>query len=170
MPGEKVNGWFLLAHPLFLDQLERLTTTAEKEAAGNGGERPATKLLAHVLDLVFEKIPQNPGNPAYRHGGTLGGGNREWFRAKTGNGRFRLFFRFSSTSQVIIYAWLNDEHSLRTYGSKSDAHAVFASMLEEGNPPTGWPALYAAASETEAAARLRRAAAQRRATRQPRKP
>lgn len=158
LPGVTANGWILLAHPLVLDQLERITAKAGEEVSSSGREGPATKLLAHVLDLIFEKIPQNPGSPAYRHGGALGGGNREWFRAKTGNGRFRLFYRFSTKAEVIIYAWLNDEQSLRTCGSSTDAYSVFTRMLEEGNPPTAWAALYAEASKRENADRLRQAA------------
>ena len=167
VPTEQVRGWILLAHPLFLDQLERLTANAATEDSGAGKEGPATKLLAHVLDLVFEKIPQNPASAAYRHGGALGGANREWFRAKTGNGRFRLFFRFSTTAKVIIFAWLNDEHSLRTYGSSTDAYAVFTRMLNAGNPPTSWAELYAAAATKRSAERLRRAT-RRHTTRDPR--
>ena len=105
---------------------------------GLGDNGPATKLLGHVLDLVFDNVPRDPANPAYRHGGTLGGGNREWFRAKTGNGRYRLFFRFHSTFRIIIFAWLNDEETLRTHGSSTDAYAVFAGMLDSGNPPSSW--------------------------------
>ena len=42
----------------------------------------------------------------------LGPGNRHWFRAKF-HGRYRLFFRFSAGQKIIIYAWVNDEQSLR---------------------------------------------------------
>ena len=137
--GNPVHGWTILAHDLLLDQLGRLRKASEKEhRRGLGDNGPATKLLGHVLDLVFDSVPRDPANPAYRHGGTLGGGNREWFRAKTGNGRYRLFFRFHSTFRVIIFAWLNDEESLRTYGSSTDAYAVFAGMLDSGNPPSSW--------------------------------
>jgi toxin YhaV len=31
---------------------------------------------------------------------------------------------------VIIYAWVNDEHSLRTYGSKTDAYAVLNAVRQ----------------------------------------
>jgi toxin YhaV len=51
------------------------------------------------------------------------------------SGGFRLFFRFSSTAKIIVYAWVNDSDTLRTYGSKGDAHAVFKTMLDKGNPP-----------------------------------
>lgn len=164
-PLERVNGWTLLAHPLFLDQLDDLTRRSGAEHPSGGGQGPSTKLLAHVLDLIFEKIPQDPTNPAYRHGGTLAGGNREWFRAKTGSGRFRLFFRFSSKSSVIVYAWLNDDQTLRTYDSPTDAYKVFAKMLAGGNPPRDWAALRAEASDKTAVSRLSRAAARVRASR-----
>lgn len=164
--GVTSEGWTLLAHSLFLDQLERLTARATDESTRADGEQgPATKLLGHVLDLVFDKIPQSPSSPAYRHGGSLGGGHKEWFRAKTGNGRFRLFFRFHSVHKLIVYAWLNDAQSLRTYGASTDAYAVFAGMLADGNPPADWDALLAAASKKNNNTRLRRAATQHRARR-----
>ena len=162
---EKVNGWILLAHPLFLDQLDALTQSSAAEHSGGGGQGPSTKLLAHVLDLIFEKIPQDPTNPNYRHGGALGGGHREWFRAKTGNGRFRLFFRFDSKASVIVYAWLNDVQTLRTYDSPTDAYTVFTRMLAGGHPPSDWVALRAEASGKKAVTRLSQAAARRRRTR-----
>jgi toxin YhaV len=153
----EAHGWTLLAHPLLVDQLDRLTKAAElenQEAVGSEGLN--TKLLGHLLDLMFEKIPQRPGDPMFRHGGAVGGGNREWFRAKTGNGRYRLFYRYDTRHKVIVYAWVNDEQTLRTYGSSTDAYAVFAKMLEAGNPPRDWSALVQAASEPGARAALAR--------------
>ncbi len=143
-----VNGWTLCAHPLLLDQLEKLTVAVEKEKRRDpdGYHKSANaKLLAALRLLMFEKIPLDPTSSAYVQGKTLGADRRHWFRAKFGSGRFRLFFRYSSRAKVIIYAWVNDEHSLRTYGSKTDAYAVFRSMLESGNPPDDWQALLDAA-------------------------
>lgn len=144
--GLEAFGWTILAHPLFLDQIERLVVAAQAESAGNG-ERggPNAKLLAHLLDLAFDKIPRDPGNPAFRQGSTLGGERSHWFRAKTGNGRYRLFYRFQSAARIIVYAWVNDESSLRTYGSPTDVYAVFARMLNSGNPPDDFHSLVAAA-------------------------
>ena len=51
-------------------------------------------------------------------------------------GAFLLFFRYDSRSKVIVYAWANDAHTLRSAGSRSDAYAVFARMLERGAPQT----------------------------------
>jgi toxin YhaV len=138
------NGWHLFAHPLFLAQLEKLTVAVEKLQQSDpvGYQKTANaKLLAALRQLVFETIPSDPTRADYRQGGTLGSDRKHWFRAKFGNGRFRLFFRFDSKAKIIIFAWVNDETKLRTYGSKTDAYAVFRKMLDEGNPPDSWSAL-----------------------------
>lgn len=153
VPDEGVpeaHGWKLGAHPLLIDQLEKLTVAAEQEDE-TGANR---KLLAHLLDLMLDKIPQGPDAQAYRHGGAIDGGGREWYRGKTGNGRYRLFYRFSSSARVIVYAWMNDKDSLRTRGSKTDAYAMFAKMLRDGDPSSNWDELEAAASQAESRARL----------------
>lgn len=146
------HGWRIAAHPLLLDQLSRLTDAAERESAGG----PNQKLLAHVLDLLIERIPRDPGSPHFRHGGSLDGEGREWFRGKTGAGRYRLFYRFSSRERLIVYAWINDEDSLRSRGARSDVYAVFAKMLQQGNPPSTWQALVEAASSSTDQVRLQR--------------
>ncbi|MDT7934135.1 MAG: type II toxin-antitoxin system YhaV family toxin [Sphingomonadaceae bacterium] len=153
----EVNGWQLFAHPLFLDQIEKLAAAGEKAPAKDprGWRKSANaKLLASLRQLVFETIPQDPTRPEYRQGGTLGDARKHWFRAKFGGGRFRLFFRYSSSAKVIVFAWVNDENTLRTYGAKSDAYAVFRKMLDSGNPPDEWAALMAAASDPEVQKRL----------------
>ena len=149
MAGDR---WRLLADPLFLDQLKKLEATVERLKAKDQQSWRDTanaKLLAALRKLVFERIPEDPARPIYRQGGTLGEDRKHWFRAKFGGGRFRLFFRYSASANIIIYAWVNDENSLRTYGSKSDAYAVFRKMLDTGNPPDDWAALVAAANALE---------------------
>jgi toxin YhaV len=153
--GVDVLGWTILAHPLFLSQIERLVVASEAERPGPTAEAgPNSKLLGHLLDLAFDKVPRDPGNPMFRHGGTLGKDRKNWFRAKTGNGRYRLFYRFQSSARIIVLTWVNDEESLRTYGGRTDAYAVFASMLNAGNPPDDWGELRAAASSTTSVERL----------------
>ena len=152
-PALQVNGWTVFAHPLFLAQLETLTSQVEalrrKDPTGYL-KKNATKRLAAIRQLAFEVIPQDPTRPEYCQGNTLGDQHRHWFRAKFGNGRFRLFFRYSTAAKIIIFAWVNDSNTLRTYGSKSDAYAVFKSMLDKGNPPEDWEALLEACPELAA--------------------
>lgn len=152
-----INGWTILAHPLFLDQLEKLTGAVEALKAKRPDQHQKSanaKLLAALNKLVFQTIPADPAAAIYRQGSTLGDGRRHWFRAKFGNGRFRLFFRYDTGARIIIFAWVNDETTLRTYGAKTDAYKVFKGMLDDGNPPDDWNALHKAASEGAAVARL----------------
>jgi toxin YhaV len=144
------HGWRLVAHPLLLDQLDRLVAAAEREDIRG----PNRKLLAHVLDLLLEMIPQNPGATAYRHGGALDGAGKEWFRGKTGGGRYRIFYRFSSLERLIVYAWINDKESLRTRKSRTDVYTVFAKMLRQGNPPATWQELVEMPTDPAAIDRL----------------
>lgn len=157
MTSVVVRGWTILGHPLFLEAMEKLLVAVEAEKMSNAGSAPSgnAKLLAHLLDLAFVRIPEDPGNRTYRHGGTLQD-RRHWFRGKTGGGRYRLFYRFDSRAKIIVYAWVNDEHSLRTYQSKSDAYAVFARMLDNGNPPDQWDTLVAEANQPGNQERLER--------------
>lgn len=147
-----LNGWTLFAHSLFLDQVERLASAiAARPRTTDGLLSADEKLLAAIRKLVFEVIPADPSSPAFRQGSTLGDGRKHWFRAKFGAGRFRLFFRYDARARVIVFAWLNDATTLRTYGAKSDAYAVFRRMLDKGHPPEDWPSLVA---EAEALDRL----------------
>lgn len=132
--------------------MTKLTDAAEQEPAAPTAPGPNRKLLAHVHTLMFDEIPKDPGAARYRHGGTIPGGHREWFRGKTGNGRYRLFYRYDSTARIIVYAWINDSESLRTYGSRTDAYRVFGDMLAAGNPPSDWDTLIAAAKREAARA------------------
>lgn len=152
-----VNGWTLYAHPLLLDQLEKLTTAVEKAQAKDPEGWTGTanaKVLAAVRSLMFETIPGDPTRPEYRQGSTLGTARKHWFRAKFGNGRFRLFFRYDSRTKVLIFAWVNDENTLRTYGSKTDAYTVFKAMLDKSDPPDDWATLLKAVAADPNAKRL----------------
>lgn len=155
-----VNGWTVLTHPLLLDQFETLTRAVGKARAADPTGYQGTaqaKLLAMLSKLMFETIPSDPTRPEYRQGSTLGSDRKHWFRAKFGNGRFRLFFRYDSRTKIVILVWVNDEKSLRTYGAKTDAYRVFKGMLDKGNPPDDWPSLLEAASAEAAVARLKKA-------------
>lgn len=142
-----INGWSIYAHPVFLDQLEGLIEEVEARKMRDPKtwqKKNCTKRLAAVFKLVKENIPSNPGAPAFRQGDTLGEQRKHWFRAKFFQ-QYRLFFRFDSSAKVIVLAWVNDEQTLRAYGSKTDAYATFKGMLDDGNPPDNFDSLMKAA-------------------------
>lgn len=151
------HGWHLYAHPLFLDQLERLVASVEraKRADPQGWHSKAdARLLAALRTLLLDRIPREPLSPEFRQGNTLGKDRRHWFRAKFAGNRFRLFFRADSQARVIVYAWVNDRDTLRKTGAGTDPYAVFAPMLASGNPPDDRPALFATAQMPEAMKRF----------------
>lgn len=144
-----VNGWTIVAHPLFLDQLEALAKQVEvfkKKDPDGYLNKNASKRLAAIAKLAFEIIPQDPARPEYRQGSTLGDAHKHWFRAKFFQ-QYRLFFRYHAQSKVIAYAWVNDEDSKRAYGSGDDAYRVFRKMLDSGHPPDDWAHLLSAAPQ-----------------------
>jgi toxin YhaV len=100
--------------------------------------------------VILVEVPRDPNALEFQLGNTLGPAYRHWRRA-TFLGRFRLFFRFSSAHKAIVYAWVNDETTLRKAGAHSDPYAVFNRRLQGGNPPDDWEALL---REAEAASEL----------------
>jgi toxin YhaV len=148
----EVNGWTLYRHPLFQQQLEKLTAQVQTLQAKDPlhyKEQPATKLLATINRHIREIIPRDPSAAEFRQGNTLGADNRQWFRAKF-HERYRLFFRYSSQEKVIVYAWVNDENTLRKAGSRTDPYSVFRAMLNAGNPPSTMAELLAVSNRLEA--------------------
>lgn len=147
LSSEKPQPYRLYAHPLFMKQLEELKKEVERLQAkdpDNYHKKSATKRLAAITRLIFDVIPSDPTRPEYRQGHTLGAGHTHWFRAKFFQ-QYRLFFRYDEMSRVIVYAWVNDEHTLRAYSNRTDAYAVFKSMLDSGHPPDSWAKLLGAA-------------------------
>jgi len=139
-----INGWTICCHPLFLDQFETLSDEVESLKASDPKGYPnskKTKLLAAIITMGFEIIPSNPADRRFYQGNTLGAAFRHWHRGKFFDGRFRLFFRYSSAAKVIVLAWVNDNKTLRTYGSNTDAYVVFKKMLGKNRPPDDWDAL-----------------------------
>ena len=138
-----INGWSIYAHPLFLDQLEGLIKEVEarkKRDPKTWQKKNCTKRLAAIFKLATEAIPADPGATTFRQGGTLGDHRKHWFRAKFFQ-QYRLFYRFNSDAKVIVLAWVNDDKTLRAYGSKQDAYTTFKGMLEDGNPPDNFDVL-----------------------------
>lgn len=134
------HGWNLLFHDCLIGQLQRLDAAAARARLQDpeGYESNANvKLFDALAELIFETVPSDPNRDEYRQGNTMGPAFRHWRRAKIGR-RFRLFFRFDSKTKIIIFAWVNDENTLRSSGSKTDPYAVFQKMLKQGHPPDDW--------------------------------
>lgn len=154
--GLVINGWTIFTHPLFLTQLEQLTSQVEilkKKDPIEYAKKNASKRLAAIIKLAFEVIPQDPMRIEYRQGATLGTDRKHWFRAKFFQ-QYRLFFRYHAQVKMIVYVWVNDDKTKRAYESGEDAYLVFRNMLASGHPPDDWEQLL---KESQAASpRLRR--------------
>ena len=55
-----------------------------------------------------------------------------------------------------MYAWVNDENTLREAGARTDPYGVFRRRLDDGNPPDDWTTLLAEAQSAEGTTALRR--------------
>ncbi|BDR35591.1 toxin YhaV [Photobacterium damselae subsp. damselae] len=105
---------------------------------------PITKLLAKALHSIRVEVPKNPAAPEYQLGNTIKP-YKHWRRVKKGlPNRYRLFFRYSSAPPVIVHAWMNDEHTLRKAGAKTDVYTVFRKMLLRQDIPDNMEQLIAA--------------------------
>ena len=140
------HGWTLLFHECVIGQLRKLDAASVRAKARDAKGFAANanvKLFQALSHLILQTVPCDPNREDFRQGNTMGEAFRHWRRPKTGR-RFRLFFRFDSQSKIVIYAWVNDENTLRSAGSRSDPYAVFQKMLARGNPPDDWATLLAA--------------------------
>lgn len=143
------HGWTLLFHEGAVGQLRKLHAAAQRAERNDpqgGAGNANVKLFRALSQLIIDAVPSDPARDEFRQGNTLSPAYRHWRRAKIGR-RFRLFFRYDSKAKVIVYAWVNDEQTLRSAGSKSDPYAVFEKMLGRGNPPDDWNALIAASEQ-----------------------
>jgi len=134
-------GWNLFQFKPFAQRLRSLTQDVAKMAQADPSgykQHPKAKLLASVYRSISEVVPANPTDPVFRLGHTLGKSHGNWRRVKKDlPQRYRLFFMFACNPlQVIIYAWLNDEATLRKEGSCTDVYEVFKRMLERGEVPS----------------------------------
>ena len=141
VPGALVvKGWTLLQDPAFAEGYEVLVATVERlreKHPETYRKKVPTKILAAIEKLTKEVIPADPTSSAFDLGNTIGLEHCAWKRAKFLQ-QFRLFFRYETKSKIIIYGWVNDENTKRTYGSKTDAYKVFQKRFVAGDPPTDW--------------------------------
>jgi len=136
-----VNNYQLHALEVFINAYEALMNEVEaleiKDPEGFF-DHPKVKLFEAVEVNIFEKVPHNPDAPQFRLGHTLGKNYTSWRRVKKQDlpDRYRLFFRYQTAEpKVIVYAWLNDETTLRKSGAKTDCYTVFEKMLKRGTIP-----------------------------------
>ncbi len=151
-PFAERHGWKLYRASAFQEtfgSLEAEVTRLAAERPDTFAAHPKAKLLARIRSLIVDEIPLDPSANVYGLGNTLGAAHRHWRRAKFLQ-RFRLFFRFDSASRIIIYAWVNDENTLRKAGSRSDPYTVFSRRLDDGDPPDDWDELLTEARKAEA--------------------
>ncbi len=137
------HGWSLLFHEGLIGQLAKVQAAAARAKSQDPkgyASNANVKLFNALSRLILDTVPSDPNREEYRRGNTMGAAFRHWRRAKIGR-RFRLFFRFDSKAKIIIFAWVNDENTLRSSGSKRDPYAVFQKMLERGQPPDEWTTL-----------------------------
>ncbi|MFJ5297836.1 type II toxin-antitoxin system YhaV family toxin [Pseudomonas sp. NPDC088368] len=135
-----INGWALFGHPLFLNRLksliEEVESLVDRDPSGFH-HHPHYKFFEKVDTSVRERVPENPAAQGYVLGNTLGKDCRHWRRVKSGlPHRYRLFFQFrNDASRRIVYAWLNDETTLRKDGARTDVYATFKALLRNGGMP-----------------------------------
>lgn len=143
------HGWTLLFHDCLIVQLRNLHHAVQRAHRRNPAEfaSNANVKLFHALSrLMLEIVPQDPSRDEFRQGNTLGPRYRHWRRARIGR-RFRLFFRYDARAKVIVYAWVNDQSTLRSSKSRTDPYKVFAKMLAREDPPDDWASLISASRQ-----------------------
>lgn len=139
--ANKPVNWQLFYFKLFkvaLDELEQIVTKLARRNPTGYKTHPKTRLLASVYKAITQLVPSNPDHANFRLGKALGIQYSNWRRVKNGMpDRYRLFFRFTSSPvKLIVYAWFNDDDSLRKAGSKTDVYEVFRHMLARGEVPS----------------------------------
>lgn len=144
----EINGWRILSTKVFNHLYKKLVmhvSKLSKNDPDNYKSHPKTKLLASIQRAIKVDVPANPNDKSFRLGKTLGSKYTHWRRVKNNMPpRYRMFFRFHSKfferkdkerANWIIFAWFNDELTLRKEGAKNDVYRVFKSFLEKNKIP-----------------------------------
>jgi len=151
----EVNQWNLLPTKIFKKKHESLILSVEKlrkKNPKNYQAHPKTKLLACIQNAIKKDVPEDPNHKKFSLGNTLGPKFTHWRRVKKKMPpRYRMFFQFRSKYVIkkgtnpgkwIIFAWFNDEDTLRKDGSRNDAYVVFKSLLLRNAIPDNWDKLF----------------------------
>ena len=91
---------------------------------------PTVKLFAAITRIIYEVIPSDRNHPDFRLRGAL-----SRYRRVKGHGlptRYRLFYIFSSSRKLIIILYVNDDHTLRQEGARSDPYVIFTQLVGQG--------------------------------------
>ena len=134
----RINNWDLFYFTLFAERLTQLeqdvTALAIADPQGYVGH-PKAKLLRAVVESITTDVPANPDHEKFRLGKMLDAYSN-WRRVKRGlPPRYRLFFKFTSAQHKVVYAWLNDDSTLRKDSDKNDVYEVFKRLLRRGDVP-----------------------------------
>ena len=132
-----INGWRIFVHQELeyqLSKIGRKTAWLFMRGQITDKNRGRQKFLKALKRAMNDVVPSNPGAVEHRLGRALGDQPEVWFRVKFLQPD-RLFYRYDSAKKIIVYVWVNDEDTLRAYGSKNDAYAVFSRKLASGYPP-----------------------------------
>jgi toxin YhaV len=149
MDVQVVNGFELHALSIFQECLDSLISEVEAISRTDETlyEHPLYKLLDCVGFAIYNYVPQDPQSRDFNLGTTLDKSKHRkftsWKRVKKHMpARYRLFFRFNTQQpKTIVYAWLNNEQTIRKADAKTDVYAVFTRMLQNGTIPDDWAAL-----------------------------
>jgi toxin YhaV len=133
-----VNSWLSLYFTAFqerLNNLEQAVRRIRQARPEQFAKHPTVKLLKAVVQAILREVPMKPANPLFEQY-NLSERPCHWRRVKRRMPpRYRLFFQFSSLQSQIVFAWLNDESSLRQAGAKTDVYRVFKRLLDQGKVP-----------------------------------
>lgn len=126
-------AWILLFHDCIAQQLQTLHEASERAKLKDpeGYQSNANvKLFRALTHLIMDVVPTDPGRDEYRQGNTLGTEHRHWRRAKVGR-RFGVFFRYDCASKTIVFAWVNDDQTLRSSGSNATPARNSATVMAD---------------------------------------
>jgi len=156
----EINNWKIFYHKIFKVIYKELIYSVQKLKKKNPNSYKShykTKLLASIQYVIKKDVPNNPTDPKYRLGHTLGEKHSHWRRVKNNMPpRYRMFFRFrtnyhrdanSDAIKCIIFVWFNDISNLRKKDSKTDVYNVFYALIKRGKIPDNWTELLEQSSD-----------------------
>lgn len=144
-------AWKKYYHTVFVEVIQAmydLVIKMKMTSPNSYKNSPQAKLFASIIETI-DYVSEDPTKKEFLLGNTLGKRHRDWRRAKRHlPPRYRLFFKYFLDKKEIYFAWINDLHTLRKDGSKTDVYYVFKSKLNRGEIQSSRDALNRTSSET----------------------